>query len=153
MVNRRDVGQDFGVACMVLFVDDEESVLTALKRLFKREQYPCRFASSGSQALEMLAGNADVGVIVSGQRMPGMGGTEFLIRSRQNAPNATRMILTGHWSMESTREAMNEGGANRYIYKPWDNEDLLQIIREAVEQYVQQHTGNQKPLTRRLGSP
>ena len=67
--------------------------------------------------------------------MPGMNGIEFLTRSREFAPNAVRMLLTGYSDMEVTVAAMNEGGATHYIGKPWEEPILLQTVRDGVRQY------------------
>ena len=133
------------VAGMVLFVDDEEYVLSALRRLFCREPYQCRYVSSGEEALRQLEDCTDVVLIISDQRMPGMSGSEFLIHSRQLVPGATRMIMTGYSDMLSTIEAMNVCGTTRYISKPWDSQELLQLVRETVERYAQ-HNGQPQEL-------
>lgn len=120
---------------MVLFVDDEVGVLQSLKRLFRREPYLVNFVSSGKDALKLLATLEDVAVIVSDQRMPEMGGTEFLIRSRELAPDAIRMLITGYSDFQATIDAMNAGGATRYISKPWNDKELVQLVGEAVQTY------------------
>ncbi len=121
---------------MVIFVDDEEQVLQSLKRLFRGEPYTVVFATSGKLALEMLAAaEEEVEVIVSDQRMPAMTGTEFLIRSQEFAPNAIRMIMTGYSDIQVTIDAINKGGATRYISKPWDNQEMLSFVQEAIAKY------------------
>ena len=78
----------------VLFVDDDENVLSSLKRLFFEESFEVLTAGSGKEALEILK-NKEVGVIVSDQRMPEMDGAQFLERAKRIAPYSIRMILTG----------------------------------------------------------
>lgn len=119
----------------VLFVDDEESILKSLNRLFMDEEFAVLTASSGEKGLEALKETGGVGVIVSDQRMPGMNGVDFLGRSREIAPDALRIVLTGYADITATMEAINKGGAFRYITKPWNDEDLLQTIRDAVRHY------------------
>ena len=119
----------------VLIVDDEEYILQALRRLFHRESYAVLIAASGAEGLELLAATADVAVIISDQRMPEMDGSAFLAHSRKLAPEAIRMLLTGHSDVEATVAAMNEGGATRYIRKPWEDLELLQTVRDGVRQY------------------
>ncbi|TWJ19455.1 HD domain-containing phosphohydrolase [Geobacter argillaceus] len=119
----------------VLFVDDEESILRSLNRLFMDEEFLVLTANSGEKGLTVLRETGGVGVIVSDQRMPGMSGVEFLSRSRERAPDALRIVLTGYADINATVEAINKGGAYRYITKPWNDEDLLQTIRDAVRQY------------------
>lgn len=116
----------------VLFVDDEEYILKAIQRAFIDENFIIITASSGEQALKILADNKDVGVIVSDQRMPGMSGVEFLERARKIVPEALRIVLTGYADITAATDAINRGGAFRYIAKPWKDEELIQIIKDAA---------------------
>ncbi|MEI6827484.1 MAG: response regulator, partial [Desulfuromonadales bacterium] len=113
----------------VVMVDDEQNILQSLKRCFRREQYKIVCAGSGAEGLKLIAATADIAVIISDQRMPEMNGSEFLTRSRELAPDAIRMLLTGYSDMETTVAAMNEGGATHYIGKPWEDSALLQTVR------------------------
>lgn len=119
----------------VLLVDDEENILRALQRLLMDEDFDVETASSGEIALEKLQNLENVGLIVSDQRMPGMNGAEFLGRSREYAPHAQRILLTGYSDINATIEAINKGGAGRYISKPWDDDELTKIIRDTLEIY------------------
>ena len=92
----------------VLFVDDEENILKALSRVFRREGYRLLTATSGREGLELLQANP-VALIVSDQRMPEMLGAEFLRRSREVSPHTIRIMLTGHSDMEAATQAINEG--------------------------------------------
>lgn len=121
----------------VLFVDDEENILRALQRLLMDEDFTIEIATSGEAGLEKLRTLEDVGLIVSDQRMPGMNGAEFLGRSQVFAPFAQRILLTGYSDINATIDAINKGGAGRYISKPWDDEELVKAIREALELYEQ----------------
>ena len=122
-------------ALKVLLVDDEMNILLALKRLLMDEEFDVITASSGAEALEMLDRVGDVALIVSDQRMPGLSGAEFLERARDVAPDAVRMVLTGYADVAAAVDAINKGGAHRYLNKPWDDEELLRSVREAVEKY------------------
>lgn len=117
----------------VLLVDDEENILRALKRLLMDEEFEVETATSGEAALEKLQTLKNVGLIVSDQRMPGMNGAEFLGRSQEFAPNAQRILLTGYSDINATIDAINKGGAGRYISKPWDDDELLAAIRNAIK--------------------
>jgi diguanylate cyclase (GGDEF)-like protein len=129
----------------VIVVDDEQNVLKSLQRLFRREEYRFICAGSGAEGLKLITETAHVAVIISDQRMPEMNGSEFLARSREYAPDAVRMLLTGYSDMETTVAAMNEGGATRYISKPWEDSVLLQTVREGVRQYhLQQENQRQQ---------
>ena len=122
-------------AITVLLVDDEENILRSLNRLLMDEDFNVETAVSGENGLEKLASLQNVGLIVSDQRMPGMNGAEFLGRSQELAPFALRILLTGYSDINATIDAINKGGAYRYLSKPWNDDDLVQTIRDAVRQY------------------
>jgi FixJ family two-component response regulator len=119
----------------ILFVDDEENVLKALQRLFRREPYRLLAAGGGPEALAMIEAGENPSVIVSDQRMPGMNGTEFLSHSREVLPDAVRLLLTGHSDITAAVDAINRGGVYRYLSKPWDDQDLRLAVRDAVDRY------------------
>ncbi len=121
---------------LVLIVDDEPNILQSLQRLLRREAFRVVAASSGNEALGLLAGLRNVAVILSDQRMPEMNGAEFLERSRELAPDATRMLLTGYSDLDDAVNAINHGAISRYLSKPWDDLDLLQALRSGVETYA-----------------
>lgn len=116
----------------VLFVDDEENVLRSLKRLFVDEKIEISTATSGKEGLEILKGGG-FSVIISDQRMPEMSGVEFLEKARRISPDSVRMVLTGYADVNAAMDAINKGGAYRYITKPWNDNDLIIAILNAVE--------------------
>ena len=118
----------------VLFVDDEENILKSLKRLLVDEDIDIFTAISGEQGLEVLRETPDIGLIISDQRMPGLLGAEFLKQARDIAPDALRIMLTGYADINATIDAINKGGAYRYISKPWNDEEMISTIRDALRQ-------------------
>jgi diguanylate cyclase (GGDEF)-like protein len=120
----------------LLLVDDEPAILSALKRLLRRENYRVLTASTGEEALAQLAEHA-VGVIVSDQRMPGMTGIELLAQVRSMHPHVVRMILSGYTGLDSLTEAINRGEIFRFLTKPWEERDLLEAIRAAFRHYAE----------------
>lgn len=118
----------------LLLVDDEENILSALTRLFRRDGYRILRANSGREGLELLAAN-DVGVILSDQRMPQMTGVEFLTRARVLYPDKVCMVLSGYTDLKSVTDAINKGAAYKFLTKPWDDELLRRNVQEAFEQY------------------
>ena len=121
----------------VLLVDDEENILRAIARLLMEEDLDLEVLTrhSGLHGLEALEAHPDVALILSDQRMPGMSGAEFLQKARELTPDAVRMVLTGYADMAATMDAINKGGASRYLTKPWDDELLRRAVGEGVEQY------------------
>ncbi len=119
-------------ATMVL-VDDEEMVLSSLQSFLELEtDYNLKTFTSPEAALEYtLAGPVDV--VVSDFLMPGMNGIELLSRIREKHPHAPRILLTGYADKESAIKAINDIGLFQYIEKPWDNTNLLIVLRNALE--------------------
>lgn len=124
---------DAGGVPSILLVDDEPSVLSALRRVFRPAGYEILTAESGEAALEVLA-STEVDLIVSDMRMPGMSGAEFLARARSLYPDTMRILLTGYAEIASVVQAVNDGGVYRYLNKPWDDHDLLLTLEQALEQ-------------------
>jgi len=114
----------------ILFVDDEERILTALKSIF-RSKYHVLTAANGQEALDFIR-RFRIPVIVSDQRMPGMLGVDLLRRSREISPDSVRILLTGYSDLASIVGSINDGEVYRFISKPWDNQELQQVIAEAT---------------------
>ncbi len=115
----------------ILFVDDEPAILSSLRRLFRRTGYKSVFAESGAEGLEVLE-LEEIDLVVSDMRMPEMNGAEFLTHVKQRWPDTIRMLLTGHSDISATIEALNKGGIYRYISKPWDDDELKQIVADGL---------------------
>jgi eukaryotic-like serine/threonine-protein kinase len=114
----------------VLFVDDDERILNALRMLF-RQDYAVETAEGGEAAIGILQ-RGGIQVIVSDQRMPGMTGVELLRKARVIAPNAIRILLTGYTDLASLVGSINQGEISRFVMKPWDNDELRKALAEAV---------------------
>lgn len=118
----------------MLVVDDEPDNLDLLYRTFRRD-FNVLKAESGVHALEVLAAEGEVAVIISDQRMPEMKGTEFLSRTVPQFPDTMRIILTGFTDVEDLVEAINSGQVYKYITKPWDPNELKAVVQRAAETY------------------
>lgn len=116
----------------ILFVDDEQPILNSLKRLTRKQNFQCLFASSGAEALEIMQ-QQTVDLVVSDMRMPEMSGHEFLAQVKQHYPRTVRYLLTGQSDLESTVSALNEGGISRFIHKPWDDEKFIEALEEGLK--------------------
>ncbi len=116
----------------ILVVDDEPDNLDLLYRTFHRD-YEVLRAESGPAALEILAKEGEVAVIISDQRMPKMSGTEFLSLTAAQYPDVIRIILTGYTDVEDLVEAINAGKVFKYVTKPWDAEELRALVSQAVD--------------------
>ncbi|MDX2232817.1 MAG: response regulator [Leptolyngbyaceae cyanobacterium bins.349] len=116
----------------ILVVDDEPDNLDLLYRTFYREFRVLR-AENGPAALDILATEGDVAVIISDQRMPYMSGTEFLSLTATQYPDIIRIILTGYTDVEDLVEAINAGKVFKYVTKPWNDGELKAVVRQAVD--------------------
>lgn len=116
---------------VVLFVDDEPSILSALRRLVRPVGYRALLASSGAEGLALLA-SEPVDVVVSDMRMPEMDGAAFLEKVHAGHPDVGRILLTGYADIQTTVAAVNLGQIQRYIAKPWDDRELLAAIEDSI---------------------
>ena len=121
---------------LILFVDDEESITKALRRLFRREHYEIHTASGGEEGLRILReSDLSFAMIVSDQQMPGMTGVEFLEATKHICPRAIRLLLTGYSDVSAIIDAINRGEVHRYMTKPWNDEELLLMVKQSLAEY------------------
>ena len=125
----------------VLLVDDEPNVLSALKRLLRRDEYQIFSTTSPREAFDILAQHR-IDVIVSDQRMPDMSGTEFLSEVKELYPDTMRLVLSGYTELHSVTDAINRGAIYKFLTKPWDDEQLRANIREAFSRLAVQRENN-----------
>lgn len=119
----------------VLIVDDDRWVTKALGRLFQSHGHRILTANSGAEALQILAQESKVGVVVSDQNMPAMSGTEMLAEIRRQHPDTMRILLTGRADLDSVVEAINKGAIYKFLIKPWDNHDLIDAVEDALRHH------------------
>ena len=116
----------------ILCVDDEPNILSSLRRLFRGKDFEVRTAESGRAGLALLdSQSADV--VISDMRMPEMDGTQFLEQVRMRWPDTVRLLLTGQSDISSVIDAINRSEIHRYISKPWDDDEIVLTVRQALE--------------------
>ena len=117
----------------IIVVDDEEIVLASINSFLGLEtEYKVITFTSAVEALDYIKAN-DFDLVISDYLMPEMDGISFLANVREIRPEVPRIILTGYADKENAIKAINEVGLFQYIEKPWDNNDLLLIIRNGME--------------------
>ncbi|MDO8442090.1 MAG: response regulator [Polaromonas sp.] len=116
----------------ILCVDDEPNILSSLRRLFRTKGFQVRVAESGQAGLALLA-TEPIDLVISDMRMPEMDGAQFLAQVRERWPDTMRLLLTGYSDVTSIIDAINRGEIYRYITKPWDDNDIVLIVRHALE--------------------
>lgn len=116
----------------VLLVDDEESILNSLRRLLRSQPYDVVLATSGAQALEIMA-TRPIDLVMSDARMPGMDGATLLAEVHRLYPATSRILLTGYADLTTIIKAINDGQIHRYISKPWNDEELQLVLQQTLE--------------------
>jgi len=120
---------------VILCVDDEPHISSALRRIFDMAGLSVMVAASASEALNLLAEN-EVHVVLSDMHMPEMNGADFLAQVRIRWPHIMRLMLTGTTDSSVAIDAINKGEIYRYLAKPWDNDELVCVVREAIDKYA-----------------
>ena len=136
---------------LILFVDDERHILSALKRALRKCDFSIRLANSPSEALQVIA-SEPIGVLVSDYTMPGMSGAELLAKAKDIRPDMTRIILSGNGDQQAVIEAINRGGAEKFLTKPWEEKELIHELEKAFQQRKEMlYTSQDSELLSRAG--
>jgi signal transduction histidine kinase len=135
----------------IICVDDEDIILEALKDQlgsFFEHQYLIETSTTAEEALEIYdelkEDGYDIPVVISDYLMPAMRGDELLIKVHEKNPKTLKILLTGHANIEGITNAINRANLYRYIPKPWDKDDLILTVREAVRSFLQEEEIKQK---------
>ena len=119
----------------ILFVDDEEGILSALKRVFRKEDYEINTCTGPEEALALLE-KQTIDLIISDHNMPRMTGTEFLEKASEIQPDTIKILLTGFADVNIAMDAINSGRVYKFILKPWNDQDLRVTVKQALKQYL-----------------
>ena len=114
----------------LLLVDDEEQILSALRRALRKEGYEIVTALTPDAALRLL-GERPFDAVLSDHKMPGMTGMQLLSRARELQPGVVLLLITG-WTEEIPRERLSEVGVRALITKPWDDARLKSTLRQCL---------------------
>ncbi|HNY63919.1 MAG TPA: HD domain-containing protein [Deltaproteobacteria bacterium] len=122
------------MAEQILFVDDEHYILDIAEALFESRGVRILTATSPEEALEKVRTN-EVAVIVSDNHMKGMMGLDLLSRVKVISPDTVKILMTGFADLDTAIEAINRVEVFRFIVKPWENTQLLELVTDALERY------------------
>jgi response regulator RpfG family c-di-GMP phosphodiesterase len=117
----------------ILCVDDESDIVSSLYDTFM-DKYVVKTATSGAAALAIFQ-QEDIALIISDQRMPLMTGTELLAQINELKPKCKKILLTGYADMQAAIDAINKGAVDKYISKPWDDDDLEKTVADLIRRY------------------
>jgi diguanylate cyclase (GGDEF)-like protein len=129
----------------IVCVDDDPTVLRSLGEQLRRglgRACTVELASSGADALALIEELAEEGVtvslLISDQTMPRMRGTELLARVHERHPAMLKILLTGHLDADAVGQAVNRANLYRVLAKPWQEDDLLMTVHEALRRVAQE---------------
>ncbi|MBF0321186.1 MAG: response regulator, partial [Nitrospirae bacterium] len=117
----------------ILCVDDEQDILDSMYDTLK-EHYNVKLANNAADALRILQ-EEDIAVVISDQRMPSMTGSELFAEIHKIKPHCKKILLTAYMDIRAAMDAINKGAVNKYLTKPWNNEEIIEIVHELVEAY------------------
>jgi HD-like signal output (HDOD) protein/CheY-like chemotaxis protein len=123
----------------LLFVDDDPGILASLRRLLRKEGWNILLAGSAREGLDLLQ-KQPVDLVVSDMRMPEVDGAAFLRQVRQQYPQVIRIILTGYAERQAVVRAFDQADIHQMISKPWNDDELKEILRNALAQTQDQES-------------
>ncbi len=115
----------------ILYVDDEPQNLFTFRYALE-DRFNVITAHSGSEAMRVLE-RENIAVLMCDQRMPEMTGIEVCRRAREMKPDTVRIIVTAYADMQAAIDAINQGQVLRFLTKPWQNDELVDVLQSAVE--------------------
>jgi len=116
----------------ILLVDDEKPVLNSLKRLLRPLRCQVLLAESAAEGLALLE-QQTIDLVISDMRMPEMPGEVFLQQVAERWPDSERIVITGFSDTQATIDAINKGKVSRFLMKPWQDDEVLKVVRKGFE--------------------
>ena len=139
---------------VILCVDDERIVLLSLKSELRSAigaEARIETAESGEEALalvdELVSEGRSLALVVSDLKMPVMSGDVLLSRIKDRSPATLNVLLTGYADLDAVANAVNTAGLYRYLPKPWQRDDLLLTVREALKSWRSERLHEEKNRT------
>jgi diguanylate cyclase (GGDEF)-like protein len=127
--------------CSLLVVDDEPSILDTLK-IFLSTEFDVYTADCAEAAQQEFA-NREIDLVLSDQKMPRVSGVELLEWVKVNSPKTIRLMMTGFADLEETISAINKGQVFRFLLKPWQADELLDVLRTAAKTFILERSHEQ----------
>lgn len=122
----------------VLVVDDDELVLEVVQKLLSELPYTVVATSSPAKALQIIS-MWEIAVLLCDLNMPDIDGIEVMSKARKINPDLVSILITGFSDQDTTIRAINEGGIWKFISKPWNNDELIELVKQGVERYDRLH--------------
>jgi response regulator RpfG family c-di-GMP phosphodiesterase len=121
------------IRARILFIDDDELILSALRRTLRKEPYECFFSNDPEMAMRIVK-EEKIDIVVSDHSMPGMTGIEFFALLVRLHKDVMRVMMTGQSDRSTTVRAINDGQVHRFLDKPWNDEELKAVLADLAQQ-------------------
>ncbi|MCP4117056.1 MAG: response regulator [Desulfobacteraceae bacterium] len=116
----------------VLLVDDEQSILRSLSRMFRMNGIDVATADSGTMAMDIIR-KEPIDLVISDHMMPEMSGLDLMVQIRDTYPEIIRIMLTASFERQVMQKAINQGEIYRFFVKPWNEDELLDAVRSGIK--------------------
>jgi diguanylate cyclase (GGDEF)-like protein len=127
--------------CSLLVVDDEPSILDTLKILLNSEFEV--FTADGAEAAQRCFAQQEIDILLTDQKMPRVSGVQLLEWVKEHHPKTVRLMMTGFAELEETISAINRGQVFRFLLKPWQVDNLLEVLRTAAKNFILERSHEQ----------
>lgn len=118
----------------ILIVDDNHLTLILLETTLTRSGYPVVKAENGREAIDIIE-SRPISMVICDYQMPATTGVDVLLRAIEKQPDAARILITGNKELSIALEAINIGQVSNILTKPWEDIELLQIVKNSLEKY------------------
>ncbi len=132
----------------ILVVDDEKGILDALYDTFS-DKYEVYKAKSATEAMDILKENR-VDLVISDHRMPDKTGVELFTEMGKDYSDVGKVLLTGHSDIQAVLDAINKGSVDKYVTKPWNDDEIIHIVLEVLNARMKQAIEERKQLESQL---
>lgn len=116
----------------ILVVDDEPNIRRVLEAVLTKDGHTVLVAENGRKGLEALSSNGKVDVMITDLIMPDLNGVELLAAAKEHDPSMAVLMITAHGTIKSAVDAMKLGAFD-YVTKPFDLDDIKQLVQNALE--------------------
>lgn len=129
--------------CAILCVDDDAIIGLTMKQLLKsRLQGSCtievvmRAPEALEVAEELRAEGYEIAVVITDWLMPSMKGDELIYEMRRRYPDVKSVLVSGHADAEAVQQLMSSDAKTAFLRKPWRNEELVEVVSQALRGYL-----------------
>src|SRR6056297_4141286 len=142
----------------ILVVEDEPEVLDSIVRDITEfeEHFNVEMADTAEEAEalieEIISENGKIGLVLCDHVLPGKNGVELLVemQKEEKTKSTRKVLITGQAGLQETVRAVNEADLKHYIAKPWNKDELVNIVKELLTNYVLDHVDDVLPYMKVL---